>query len=349
MSVYYEYMKHLESVGDALLTAVAYGDAAGLPVETKSAGYIAKKYGYIDHLIAPTENPFYGGDLPAGSWSDDTQLSLTIASALVKADGFDILSIARAHIEAYDQTPEVVSENGKVVKRGWGGSTTRSIERMINGISPSLAGEKGGAGNGILMKLSPLVFWQVARHMSDEQRYTQYDQLTTMTHDSDVARVCTRVHGDVLQYLLSQEYDAVAFINYVIDSAEYHESHLKTNHDTSQGLHYLQQNNQPSSSQILQQFDNPTSGFKYGFYAPETLAIVYGAFMSHAPDFNRAVYAAVNIGGDSDSTASIVASMIHFLCNGEQTLPDDCDKIVDSPLLQKVSRELTTLALRTAL
>lgn len=338
-------MNHLESIGNNLLTAVAYGDAAGLPVETKSANYISRQYGQINQLLAPSENPFYGGDLPAGSWSDDTQLSLAVAQALVTANGFDLPAIAQAHIEAYNQTPEVVSENGKISKRGWGGSTTRSIERIIDGTPPQLAGEKDGAGNGVLMKLSPLVFWQVAQGLDGAERYAQYDQLTAMTHDSDVARVCTRVHGDTLQYILQNDYDAVEFANLVIDSAVYHESQLAAASDTSERLRYLQQNNQPTSEQILGQFNTTASGFKYGFYAPETLAITYGVFARHAPDFGRAVYAAVNIGGDSDSTASIVASMVHFLCHGKQTLPSDCDKITDMPLLQKVSRELTRLAL----
>jgi ADP-ribosylglycohydrolase len=342
-------MKQFESIGNNLLQNVAYGDAAGLPVETKGAGYIAEKYGAINKLLAPAENPFYGGDLPAGSWSDDTQLSMTVAASLVAAGDFDIDVIARAHIEAYNETPEVVSGSGKVSKRGWGGSTTRSIERIIDGVSPLLAGEKDGAGNGVLMKLSPLVFWQTAQHVSDEERYRQYDELTTMTHDSNVARVCTRVHGDALQYLLQQNYDAAEFIDYVVVSAKRHESQLDAAFDTSDRLHYLLQNNQPTSVDILQQFDNTTSGFRYGFYAPETLAIAYGVFAAHASDFQQAVFAAVNIGGDSDSTASIVASMVHFLQKGEQILPADYNSVAELSLLRKVSRELTTLALRASL
>lgn len=224
LNVYYEDMNNFEYTGDKLLTAVAYGDAAGLPVETKSAAYIAERYGKITQLLPPAENPFYTGNLPAGTWSDDTHLSLAVAKAIINANGFDLQSQAQSHIDAYHETPLVVSPNGKQTKQGWGGSTTRSVERIINGVSPHLAGEKDGAGNGILMKMSPLVFWQTVRGLNDTERYAQYDQLTTMTHDSDVARICTRVHGDTLHYLLTQEYEAKEFIESVVDCAIYHES-----------------------------------------------------------------------------------------------------------------------------
>jgi thiamine-phosphate pyrophosphorylase len=338
-------MSNFEYIGSRLLTAVAYGDAAGLPVETKSAAYIARHYGEISRLLPPVENPFYTGDLPEGTWSDDTHLSLAVAKALIRANGFNLQAQAQSHIDAYNETPLVTSPNGKLTKQGWGGSTTRSVERIIEGMSPDLAGEKDGAGNGILMKMSPLVFWQAAKGLSAGERHSQYDQLTTMTHDSDVARICTRVHGDVLHYLLTQEYDPKEFVASAIDAAVCHEELFSQDACVSRQLYYLQQNNRPSSQHILQQFENTKSGFKYGFYAPETLAIAYGAFMSHEPDFQRAVYSAVNIGGDCDSTASIVAAMINFSCKGRQDLPTDYDKVADRVRLEEVAKKLATMAL----
>ncbi|MDB5187311.1 MAG: ADP-ribosylglycohydrolase [Candidatus Saccharibacteria bacterium] len=341
-----KYMKDFERTGNKLLTAVAYGDAAGLPVEAKSATYIAMRYGAITQLIPPVENPFYSGDLPEGTWSDDTHLSLAVTKAIIKANGFDLQLQAESHIDAYHETPLVISPNGKESKQGWGGSTTRSVERMIGGTPPQSAGEIEGAGNGILMKMAPLVFWQAAKGMDESERYVQYDQLTTMTHDSDVARICTRVHGNSLHYLLTQQYDPSEFIDYIVDAAVYHETLFEQDGRVSSHLRYLQQNSHPSSQQILDQFENTKSGFKYGFYAPETLAIAYGVFMTHSPDFKKSVFSAVNIGGDSDSTASIVASMVNFSCKGELNLPDDYSKVADRMQLEKVAQQLTALALK---
>ena len=47
------------STGSKLIPAVAYGDAAGLPVETLSAQKIEYDYGYINQIVSPPLNPFY--------------------------------------------------------------------------------------------------------------------------------------------------------------------------------------------------------------------------------------------------------------------------------------------------
>lgn len=72
-------MSKIENIGEQLLPAIAYGDAAGLPVETMSRERIAETYGSIDHLLPATCNPFYIGEFTPGTWSDDTQLSMAVA------------------------------------------------------------------------------------------------------------------------------------------------------------------------------------------------------------------------------------------------------------------------------
>jgi ADP-ribosylglycohydrolase len=347
-------METLQKTGEHLIEAIAYGDAAGVPVETKSALYIASNYGTIDHLIAAKENPFYVGEWSVGTWSDDTQLSIAMAQSLTFANGFDLDVIAREHIDAYNETPKHTKRNGQITARGWGGSTTRSVQRMIEGTRPEVAGEKDGSGNGILMKMAPLAYWHAVRGTSDEERYEQYDKLTTMTHDSDIARACTRVHGDVLQYLLTQDFDAAEFCDVAYSSAYYHERALGAPADITGNLAYLGDNLRPTQSEILAQYADRAQGmtdrqfgFKYGFYAPETLAIAYGAFLQGNGEFHASVYAAVNLGGDADSTASIAAAMVNFKERGNQAFPRDGVLIHDVLRLHEVSRNLARAALST--
>ena len=341
-------MNRLKNTGEMLIPSVAYGDAAGLPVEAKSVNYIRKKHGKISALLPPIENPFYDTNLPAGTWSDDTQLTLAVANAIIRAQNFTIESQIQTHVAAYYETPEVTDRNGKVRRRGWGGSTTHSIERLIDGASPTLSGEVNGAGNGVLMKMSPLVLWQAGRGVSDDKRYEQYDQLTTMTHDSDVARLCTRLHGDTLIYLMNtgQDFNRDDFAQYIVASARDHEQRLGMTMATSESLQFLGAGQDLSSDDILTQFENTTSGFKYGFYAPETLMIAYAAFLSKAPNFHESVYMAANIGGDSDSTSSIVASMVNFVSHGGYEKPHDFAATANYEYLSGVSMQLAAVALR---
>ena len=73
---------------------------------------------------------------------------------------------------------------------------------MISGIPPRESGEKGKAGNGVVMKMAPLVVWQILGEVDERTRRGQYDLLTNMTHNSEIARICTRLHGEVLSVLL---------------------------------------------------------------------------------------------------------------------------------------------------
>jgi ADP-ribosylglycohydrolase len=334
------YTNKLKHQGESLIPAIAYGDAAGLPVETRSAAYIEKHYGTIDHLIPTHENPFFLGEYSPGLWSDDTQLSIAVARGLTNADGFDIEALAETHVAAYDDTTNMQCEkDGKVVtvKRGWGGSTTAAMERLKDGVSPELSGTKDGSGNGILMKMAPLIYWQVARDTPREERYEQLDRLTNMTHDSDVARLCTRIHGDVLHYLLMQDYNKDDFLALLDESITKHEFATGLPGAIRDLLGYL--HGDMTKESILMRTDGK------GFYAPQTLAMAYGSFVMYEGDFTSSVYEAVNLGGDTDSTASIVAAMANFKSREALVLPDDHKKLDQLAFLKKASQDLASTAL----
>lgn len=91
-------MDGLRATGEQLIEAVAYGDAAGLPVETMCREEIQAKYGWLGNLVAPTDNPFYPGNHEPGVWSDDTELTMAVAQGLLDADGFELEAQAETHL-----------------------------------------------------------------------------------------------------------------------------------------------------------------------------------------------------------------------------------------------------------
>jgi ADP-ribosyl-[dinitrogen reductase] hydrolase len=322
--------------GASLLPAIAYGDAAGLPVETRSADYIRQRYGRITELLPSNENPFFAGAYDPGQWSDDTQLSLAVARSLVNTGGFSLTDQAREHIAAYDETPDM-EWKGVTVKRGWGKSTLKSIRQLKDGVSPEASGVEGGAGNGVLMKMAPLVYWQVSRSVDVAERYGQYDSLTSMTHDSDIARLTTRVHGDMLAYLMEAQYTQEGFYERLVTSARTHEATLGTDGSFSQSILYLAQ--PVNAETILSNTDGQ------GFYAPQTLAMAYGAFVARGGHFTESVFEAVNLGGDTDSTASVVAAMSCLAMNESLRIPIDHQNIDRLTMIKRVSQQLANTAL----
>lgn len=318
-----------------ILPAIAYGDAAGLPVEGKPAECIRERYDRIAELQAPSDHPFFPGSA-RGTVSDDTQLSLAVARSLLKNNGFSLKSLADEHIAAYRQVPRTAEG----VPRGWGGSTVKAVERMISGVSPRESGEKGKAGNGVVMKMAPLVVWQVLGEVDKRTRRGQYDLLTNMTHNSEIARMCTRLHGEVLSALLEGRTVSEAadrFIQGLAVNGFSKESEL---------LHRAVYNPCQTDEELAERYAAGKSGTDYGFYAPETLAIAYDIFLGAGGDMQSAVYRAVNLGGDSDSTASIVAAMIACQSGGAYKEPPDMESVQGIEQLRTVSTQLAEAALR---
>ena len=318
-----------------ILPVIAYGDAAGLPVEGKSVEHIRERYDRITELQAPSDHPFFPGSA-RGTVSDDTQLSLAVAESLIRTGGFSLKSLAAGHVAAYRQTPRTAEG----APCGWGGSTIKAMERMISGVSPRESGEKGKAGNGVVMKMAPLVVWQVLGEVDGRTRRGQYDLLTNMTHNSEIARICTRLHGEVLSALLEGRT--------VSESADRFIQTLAVNDFSKESelLYRAVYNPCQTDEELSERYAAGKSGTDYGFYVPETLAMAYDIFLGAGGDMQAAVYRAVNLGGDSDSTASIVAAMIACQSGGVYKEPPDMESVQGIEQLRTVSTQLAEAALR---
>jgi len=331
--------------GEALLPAIAYGDAAGLPVENRIAQEIEQQFGRIKELLPAKHHLYFQSEEQPGIVSDDTQQSIAVAKALIRANGFDLDAMAEAHIEAYEATQDVMHKTGeKTIKRGWGASTIGAMEKLRSGVSPHDSGTVDGAGNGVLIKMAPLVLWQSIQQVPMEERYEQYDQLTNMTHNSSIARMSTRILGDLLSYSIRDTYNKSVLMNVLEGAMVTHEFDAQRTTDIELGymrdfMEYLYGN--VNRKTIL-------ANTGEGFYAPETIARVLGAYVAHDGVFTPSVYEAVNLGGDTDSIASIVAAMSVFNANGEVQLPEDAEVIEGLPELRSIGRQLGAFALQAA-
>ncbi len=323
----------LETIGNELLPVIAYGDALGLPAEKATAEQILQRYGRITQLIDITQNPFIG-QYPAGMWSDDTQLSVAVAEALIDADGFDMESLTNSHIKALLASP-----------MGWGGSTQKSVERLMAGIHWRESGNEMGEGNGILMKMAPLVYWQVARDVDTWERQRQIELLTRMTHNNDLSVVTALVHADVLEVLAlevdsDEDTDHPFILRRAAEKASrYEQVYPEAGNKTSRILGGMALDGYDLSKEKIAAYC-PGGGF----HSPETLGMVYG-HLAITPTYPEVMFEAVNSGGDTDSTGSIAGATALF-AYGSVELPQDASLLKDKVYLEDVSKRLTRIALQ---
>lgn len=81
--------RELLARSSAVLLGIACGDALGAPVEFMTSGEIRAKYGRLCEMVG-------GGwlRLKPGQVTDDTEMTLCVARALAKAEGWDLAGIA---------------------------------------------------------------------------------------------------------------------------------------------------------------------------------------------------------------------------------------------------------------
>lgn len=297
--------KSLRAAAKNLIVAIAYGDAFGLPFETAEADEGREEW----ELSEVTQNKYVGYQ-PAGTWSDDTHLTLATASGLIRARGFDMGTQAAAHVEAYEAT--LAPSTGELAAaicttdraNGWGRGTTLAVRKLREGASFTESGSPTSLGNGVLMKMAPLVWWQIAAKVSEGKRAKQIEMFTRMTHNNEASVRAAMNYAEILRALWEGR---------------------------SVG----------EARKILSADDLRQLTPKRGFLAEETLDVaVY--YFEKEPWFPENVWEAVKYGGDADSICSILGAMSVF--NDTYQEPHDVERLVDYDRLAQVGRRLSKMA-----
>lgn len=318
----------------------AIGDALGMPVEMKTPEYIKDKYGRITDYIEVEGRVKSKGkkdfiECKGGEWTDDTQLMLATAEAMIEAKGFDMEAIAEHHKKAYEESTF-----------GWGGSTRNAVKNIASGISWNKATEVNyfgsGSGNGVVMKMLPVVAYCVKNKTIFKESSKILWNFTSMTHTSIVAQQASFAHYLALKDVFESgqsKFDSMTFIeniyknlieytNYVFYAVEKEED-LTKQYERIKNLPILLDDKDSSN---VEQF-RKTIG-KGGCYVYESIPLVHAIFLTNPTSF-ECVINAVNYGGDTDSNASMVGGL-HGALIGDKNFPknlikglEDKDRILD--------------------
>lgn len=159
----------MNNLNKDILLGTAIGDALGLPVQFLDRDVIAKNP--VTTMVGHGQF-----DVPAGTWSDDSSLSLCLAESL--CNGYDLNNIANNFIKwmfegywtPFNKTFDI------------GNTTYSAIMNLRNGISPHLAGmdRERDNGNGSLMRILPLVPYTLK--MEAETRFRIIGEVSSLTH-----------------------------------------------------------------------------------------------------------------------------------------------------------------------
>ena len=148
---------------------LAVGDALGVPVEFSSREQLKK---------SPITDMTGGGvwNQPIGTWSDDSSLAFCLADALMY--GYNLDAIAAYFIDW--RMSGFWGAHHKVFDVG--NATDAAIRRLIKGTSPELAGGmmESDNGNGSLMRILPLLFF--VKDLPIDERLKIIREVSSITH-----------------------------------------------------------------------------------------------------------------------------------------------------------------------
>lgn len=267
------------------LLGVALGDSLGVPVEFVSRTYLKKNP--IQNMIG-----FGTHKQPKGTWSDDSSLTFCLAESL--CNGYKLDNIAQqfakwlqeAHWTPHNEVFDI------------GGTTSKAINKIIQGISPLKTGGEleMDNGNGALMRIIPLVFY--LKDFEIAYRFEIVRQVTSITHAHLRSVLCSFIYIEIcIQILLGEGkreayYEAIYEVNAFCKGKkdlERESIHL------TRVLDYLIE-------------DIPEHKIYSGGYVVHSLEAAIWCWLKEK-SFSEAVLKAVNLGDDSDTTAAITGGL----------------------------------------
>ena len=286
-----------------LFYGIAIGDAMGVPVE-----FMSRK-----HLQA---NPVtcmraYGTHhQPAGTWSDDTSMSMLLVEQLI--EGYEVQKLANRFCHWYqynDWTP-----HGQIFDMGV--STRNAMDKLAKGISALQSGEYDdySNGNGSLMRILPLAIYLQYRPI--EERFRIVREVSGITH--------AHIRSVIGCFF------AVEFVINLLKEKDKCDAYYETQNLVRDYLHLIDVKTSEIELYNRILFDDisciPQEDIYSSGYVLHTLEASLWAFLT-TDNFTDAVLKAVNLGDDSDTVGSLTGGMAGLFYGYEQ-IPTEWVKVL---------------------
>lgn len=282
------------SIVRSCLLGLATGDALGVPHEFKPRHELARK-------PVSGMDGFGVWNYPPGTWSDDSSLSFCLAESLSTA--YDLRDVSNRFISWLDTG--YWSARGEAF--GLGRSTGAAITRLRNSsMHPSRAGlrREQDNGNGSLMRILPIVFY--VKDKSSDERAWIVSELSSLTHGHRRTQLACIFYIEIALNVLKGLDLHTAWRSAAIDFSSRYVSE-------SELSHFLM---------ILSEDfpEIPAEMIHSSAYVIDSLEAAFWCLLN-AKTYKDTILKAVNLGGDTDTIASITGG-IAGLYYGEESIPE---------------------------
>ncbi|MEH2383966.1 MAG: ADP-ribosylglycohydrolase family protein [Nostoc sp.] len=266
------------------LMGLCVGDALGVPVEFTSRA---------ERVKSPVTTMLgYGTwNQPPGTWSDDSSLSFCLAECLCRGYSLDAIanSFWRWYKEAY-WTPR-----GDVFDIGQ--TTHTAIMRLKQGVVPHQAGGKveNSNGNGSLMRILPMAYCH--RNLTLGELLARVHDVSAITHGHARSQMACGIYISIAVALLEGADLQTAYLQGLQD--------IQTIYSVREFLLEKPHFGRVFSGEIAKV---PVEEINSGGYVIDTLESSLWCLLNSS-SYSEAVLKAVNLGGDTDTTAAVTGGL----------------------------------------
>ena len=259
----------------------AIGDALGLGTEFMTKKEVDKFYPngltYYDQII----QDYHRERWAKGAWTDDTDMMLCIANAIIKDKDIKLSTIAQNFKEWFNGEPLGIGNNTfKVLSfKDYTDNPQKGAEIIWN-----LSGKKSAA-NGAVMRTSVVGLWNndTEKHATEICKLTHYDPRCV----GSCAIIALLINNLVYK-------NQMLSLEQLIEIGERYDSRIRE---------YLEQASQCERIEDLV-LDDSSMG-----YTLKTLAAAIWCLF-HCSSFEEGLLAVVNAGGDADTNAAVACSLL---------------------------------------
>ena len=265
------------------LFGLCIGDALGVPVEFTSRAEIKSP---VTSMLG------YGTwDVPAGTFSDDSSLTFCLAESL--CNGFSLDNIAKSFWRWYHEG--YWTSRGEVFDIG--NTTFLAIADYQRGIPPVQAGGKSenSNGNGSLMRILPMAYCY--KKLSFPELISRTHQVSCITHAHLRSQMACGIYVSIAVYLLSGEKPQAAY--------EKGLEKIQTIYSASDYAGEISHFDRVFSAEIAKL---PVDEIQSSGYVKHTLEASLWCLLNSS-SYPEAVLKAVNLGGDTDTTAAVTGGL----------------------------------------
>lgn len=287
----------LEKIKGCFL-GLATGDALGVPVEFRSREELRNNP--VREMLG-----FGTWNQPPGTWSDDSSMSFCLAEVL--AHEYKLQNVGEAFVRWYKDG--YWGAHHKLFDIG--GTTRMALARIVSGEDPMLSGafDEESNGNGSLMRIAPAALY--FSHLPLPGFYKRIKEISAITHAHFRSVFSCFIFALNLKGLYEGKDKLEAFASTQKSVWEFARAN-----DFNEGelIHFKR----ILDGSIISATEKTVGS---SGYVIDTLEASFWCFLN-ADSYQATVLKAVNLGGDTDTTAC-VAGALAGLYYGHNTIPMD--------------------------